>query len=172
MKLTILSVAVFGFVLAFSTNSFAQKIGVVDGTKVLSGFSEFTAAQAKIQGIYKLWQDTALTMQKNLKEKFDNYSKIKETMSKEALAKADEELQKLNTEITKYNDAKTNQQTGEIVKLQNDLITPVREKATAAVGTVAKKRKLDLIFEKSQTSYYAEGTIVDITDDVIAALKK
>jgi len=44
--------------------SFAQKIGVVDGNKVLESYSEYAAANTKLQGIIKSWQDTLGMMQR------------------------------------------------------------------------------------------------------------
>src|SRR4051794_35965884 len=93
-KRTIVTFTVFGLLSLVSLSAFAQKIGIVDGNKVLENYSEYKTAQSKIESTVKSWQDTAAMMQKNLKEKFEGYQKIKETMSKEALAKADEEVNK------------------------------------------------------------------------------
>jgi len=66
-KLTILTLAVLGIISLFSMKSFAQRSGVVDGNKVLESYSEYAAANTKLQGIIKSWQDTLGMMQKAAK---------------------------------------------------------------------------------------------------------
>ena len=170
-KLTILTVAVLGMISLFSMKSFAQKMGVVDGQKVLDTYSEYTAATQKLDAIIKSWQDTLGMMQKAAKDKFDSYQKIKETMSKEALAKADEELGKMQTDMQAYNVQKSDQQKGEIVKVRSELMTPIVNKVKESINSVAKKKKLDIILDKGNIAYVGEG-VTDITADVQASLKK
>lgn len=169
-KKLILTCAVVGIFSLVSMKSFAQKIGVVDAAKVLNGYSEYQAANDKIKGVMKLWSDTMQTMQKALQDKADGYKKSFETMNKDAQAKAQAEVDKMQQDIYAYNNAKTNQQTGEILKVQSDAIAPVREKVLAAISTVAKKKKLDIIVDKANAPY-CDG-VQDISDDVSAALKK
>ena len=170
-KLTILTVAVLGMISLFSMKSFAQKMGVVDGQKVLDTYTEYTAATQKLDAIIKSWQDTLGMMQKAAKDKFDSYQKIKETMSKEALAKADEELGKMQTDMQNYNIQKSDQQKGEIVKVRSELMTPIVNKVKESINSVAKKKKLDIILDKGNIAYVGEG-VTDITADVQASLKK
>ena len=170
-KLTILTVAVLGMISLFSMKSFAQKMGVGDGQKVLDTYTEYTAATQKLDAIIKSWQDTLGMMQKAAKDKFDSYQKIKETMSKEALAKADEELGKMQTDMQNYNIQKSDQQKGEIVKVRSELMTPIVNKVKESINSVAKKKKLDIILDKGNIAYVGEG-VTDITADVQASLKK
>ena len=170
-KLTILGVAILAMLSFSPISSFAQKIGVVDGQKVLDGYSEYQNANTKLNGIVKSWQDTLSMMNKALQEKFEGYQKIVETMSKDAKAKADDELKKMNAEISNYQAVKSNPQDGEIVKLRADLMKPIVDKVKNAIGMIAKKKKLDIIVDKGNIAFVAEG-VTDITDDVSSALKK
>ena len=110
-------------------------------------------------------------MNKALKDKYDSYSKIKETMSKEAIAKADEELGKMQTDIQNYNLQKSDQQNGEIVKVRKDLMAPIVEKVKAAITSVAKKKKIDIVLDKGNVAYVGED-VKDITSEVQDSLKK
>ncbi len=170
-KLTILTLAVLGIISLFSMKSFAQKIGVVDGNKVLESYSEYQTAQTKLQGIIKSWQDTLGMMQKAAKDKFDSYSKIRETMSKDAIAKADDELQKMQTDMQNYNLQKTDQQKGEIIKVRSDLMDPIVKKVKDAIDAVARKKKIEIIMDKGNLAFVGEA-VTDITSDVEAMLKK
>jgi outer membrane protein len=172
-KRTILTFAVIGLLALCSGSSFAQKLGVVDGNKILESYSEYQAANAKIQAVVKSWQDTLQQMTKTAQEKYESYQKIKETMSKDALTKAQEEIDGMQKNIQNYNNMKMNQQTGEYLKVQKDVMTPVLEKVKAAIGTIAKKKKIEVVFDKNaQTTYVDSEKVTDISDEVIAALKK
>jgi outer membrane protein len=170
-KLSIVAIAVIGMLSLVSMKSSAQKIGVVDGQKVLDGYADYQAANTKLTGIIKSWQDTLGMMNKNLKDKFDSYQKIKETMSKDALAKADEDLGKMQSDIQSYNVQKSDQQNGEIVKVKKDLLGPIVDKVKDAINTVAKKKKLDIVLDKGNVAFVSDAA-VDITTDVSSALKK
>ena len=170
-KSSILIVAITCMISLFSMNASAQKVGVVDGQKVLDSYSEYAAATTKMNGIIKLWQDTLGMMNKAAQDKFDSYQKIKESMSKDALAKADEELRKMQTEIQNYNLSKSDQQNGEIVKVRKDIMAPIVEKVKNAINTVAKKKKLDIILDKGNVAFVGEE-VKDITSEVSDSLKK
>jgi outer membrane protein len=170
-KLTILTLAILGMISLFSMKASAQKIGVVDGQKVLDTYSEYTAATAKMDGIIKSWQDTLSMMNKALQDKFDGYQKVLETMTKEAKAKADDELKKMQSDIQNYNFQKSDQQKGEIVKVRGDLMKPIVDKVKEAINSVSKKKKLDVVLDKGNVAFVADG-VTDITGDVQAALKK
>ena len=174
LKLTILAFAVIGMLSFVSTKSSAQKIAVIDQQKVLDVFPDYQAAQTKLNAVIKSWQDTLASMTKAAQDKFDSYSKIKETMSKEALSKADSELAKMQRDIQNYNTQKTNQQNGEILKVQKDIMSPVADKLHEVIAQVAKKKKVEIVIEKGNTTnipYVADG-VTDITADVQAAVKK
>ncbi len=170
-KLSIVTLAVLGIISLFSMKSSAQKLGVVDGQKVLDTYSEYTAATAKMDAIIKSWQDTLSMMNKALQDKFDGYQKVLETMTKEAKAKADEELKKMQGDIQNYNMQKSDQQKGEIVAVRGNLMKPIVDKVKDAINSVAKKKKLDVILDKGNVAFVADG-VTDITSDVQAALKK
>ena len=172
-KRTILTFAVIGLLSLCGMDAFAQKIGIVDGNKILEGYSEYQAANTKIQGIVKSWQDTLKMMTDAAQTKYDGYQKIKETMSKEALAKAQVEIDSMQRNIQNYNTVKMNQQNGEYLKVQKDIMTPILEKVKAAIGVAAKKKKVEVVFDKNaQTTYVDSEKVTDLSDDVISALKK
>lgn len=171
-KLSIVAIAVLGMLSLISMKSLAQKVGVVDGQKVLDTYSEYKTASDKLNSIIKSWQDTLSMMQKAAQDKFDGYQKILETMSKEAKAKADDELKKMQLDIQNYNTQKSDQQKGEIVKVRQDIMAPVVDKVKEAINAVSKKKKLDIVLEKGNIAYLNEAGVTDITTDVQSALKK
>ena len=170
-KLSLVAVAVIGMLSLVSMKSSAQKLGVVDGQKVLDGYSEYQSASTKLQSIIKSWQDTLGMMQKALQEKAENYKKSFETMTKDAQGKAQADLDKGQQDIYSYNTQKSDQQKGEIVKIRQDIMNPVVEKVKEAINSIAKKRKLDIILDKGNVAFVSDGA-TDITSDVQGFLKK
>jgi len=170
-KLSIVAIAVFGMLSLVSMKSVAQKMGVVDGQKVLDSYSEYQTATTKLNGIIKSWQDTLATMQKALQEKADGYKKGFEAMTKDAQAKAQADLDKGQQDIYAYNNQKSNQTDGEIVKVRKDIMAPIVDRVKDAISVVAKKKKLDIILDKGNVAYVSDGA-TDITPDVQSALKK
>ena len=170
-KLSIVAIAIIGMLSLASVNSFAQKLGVVDGQKVLDTYDMYQTATTKLQGIIKSWQDTLGMMQKALQDKAENYKKGFEAMAKDAQVKAQADLDKGQQDIYNYNTQKSDQQKGEIVKVRQDIMNPVVEKVKEAINSVAKKKKLDIVLDKGNVAFVSENA-TDITADVQAALKK
>jgi outer membrane protein len=170
-KLSIVTIAVIGLLSLVSMKTFAQKIGVVDGQKVLDSYSEYKAASDKIDVIVKSWQDTLAMMQKSLQDKAEGYKKGFEAMTKDAQAKAQADLDKGQQDIYAYNNQKSNQSNGEILKVRKDLMAPIVDKVKEAISTVAKKKKLDIILDKGNVAFVSDGA-TDITADVQSTLKK
>lgn len=171
-KLSIYVIALIGMLSLGSMNSYAQKIGVVDGQIVLDNFSEYTSANKKLADIIKTWQDTLSMKNKALSDKYEQYQKILESMSKEAKMKADEELKAMQTDIQNYNNQKSNQTDGDIVKVRKDLMAPIVEKVKTAITATAKKMKLDIVLDKGNVAYVNDEDVKDITKAVSDALKK
>jgi outer membrane protein len=170
-KHSIIAFAVIGLLSLFSLKSFAQKVGVVDGNEVLKNYSEAVSADAKITAQAKVWQDSLAIMTKALQEKAENYKKSFETMTKDAQKKAQDDVDAGQKMIVDYQNAKFNQQDGEILKLRSNLLTPIVNKVKDAIATVAKKKKIEIVLDKGQTTYVGDA-VADITKDVTDSLKK
>ncbi len=153
-----------------TAKTFAQKIGVVDGNVVLSNFDDYKKANDKLNAQGKLWQDTLVMMNKAMTDKADGYQKILSTMSDDAKQKAQTELNQMKQNFDAYNNAKFNQQDGELFKMRADLLKPILDKIKKSVEEIAKKKKLDVIIDKGQIVYVA-SSVTDITDDVQKSLK-
>ncbi|MBS1904457.1 MAG: OmpH family outer membrane protein [Bacteroidetes bacterium] len=153
-----------------TVKTFAQKIGVVDGNAVLTNFDDYKKANEKLNAQAKVWQDSLTMMAKATQDKFDGYSKIASTMSEDAKQKAQAEVNQMKQNLDAYNNAKFNQQDGEIMKMRADLLKPILDKIKKAVEGAAKKKKVEVVIDKGQIVYVADG-VTDLTEDVQKALK-
>ncbi len=168
-RVSFFAAAFAAMLLCSSVTGYAQKIGVIDAT-FIQDLPEYKAAMDKMQAASKMWNDTLATMANNYKATTDKYQKIASTMSDDAKQKAAAELDQLQQTANAYQNAKFNQQNGEMVKMQADLLGPIRDKIKKEVETVAKKRKIDIVLQKDNAVFVGEG-VTDLTDDVKKALK-
>lgn len=157
----------------FTTNiSFAQagaKMGVVEVEAVLKELPEAIEADKQIKDKGQKWQDTLMGMQQDLQTKLEQYQKQKSMMPQDKQQKEEESLQAQNTMLLQYREEKFGQQ-GEINRLREELLDPIRVKIKAAIESVAKEEKILLVVDK-MASIYADESI-DITFRVIDRIKR
>lgn len=166
-----LSLILFVF---FSANSVfsqvnASKIGVVDVESVLKELPEAIDADKVIKEKGQKWQDTLMKMQQDLQTKLEQYQKQKSMMPQDKQHKEEESLQAQNTNLLQYREVKFGQQ-GEINKLREELLDPIRTKIRKAIESVAKEEKIAIVVDKMATIYSDQS--IDITFKVIDRIKR
>ncbi|MFY8159833.1 MAG: OmpH family outer membrane protein [Candidatus Kapaibacteriota bacterium] len=172
LKLSLAVVVAFT-TLAFTNVSFAQnlKIGVVDVALVVESMPEAAQGEKYIKEVSTKYQDTLLQMQKNLEEKVAQYRKQQAMMPKDQQTKTEEELQGQNQQLVGYQQSKFSQG-GELSRIRESILTPLREKVIAAIKEVAKTEKMNFIFEKTNGSVLHSDDKFDITFSVIDKIKR
>lgn len=171
-KLWVAALALLGATTIFSGSAHAQKIGVVDGNKVLTDYTDAKKANTMLQDKGKMWQDSIKLMQDALQTKAEGFRKTYETMTKEAQQKAQTEVNQMQDEIQKYQNAKFDPNAGELSQMRTSLLKPILEKIKDVIATVAKKKEIDLVIDSQPASiFYVGKKVTDITSDVSATLK-
>jgi outer membrane protein len=147
MKKIVLSVLLYIFI--FSGLSYSQlKIGFVDSKTILSKLPDALDARQKLDAVIRDWQSELKKMEDQKKTKQDDYDKRKLLMSEQTRADLEDQIKKLDQQISDYRDKKfgTN---GELFKQQDDLMKPVQNKIFTAIQDVAKDEELDFVFDRS-----------------------
>ncbi len=167
-------VLIIALILMLNAKSFSQapaqiKLGVVDSETILKELPEFQEADKKMKATGQKWQDTLLAMREDLKKKFEQYQKQKSMMATDKQQKEEESLQAINQQMMMYQEEKFGQQ-GELAKLREKLLEPIREKARKAIEEIAKEEKITLVLDKL-TAVYADPKI-ELTFKVIDRLKR
>lgn len=162
------------------------KIGTVDVNRVFKSYGKTKDAEAKIN-------DAKNAATKEFNERADAYKKAVEeinqingqldapTLSATAkAAKATERDEKIATvrnmqrEITEFRQTREQQLQQEIQRMKEQIVQEI----TGVVLELVQAKKLDLVFDKSGASFNGFSPVLfsresdDITDDVIAALRK
>lgn len=151
---------------------FAQKgtaIGIVDLEAIYKALPEAIKANNDLEAMQKTFKDSLMTMERNLMTKLEQYQKQKAMMPADQQKKEEESLQMMNNEYMMFK----NRIQEELINKSNELTKPILDKILAAISTVAKEEKINVVLEKGKTGavlYYDDN--LDITYKVLDMMKR
>ena len=156
--------------LVFGTQGFAQRFAIVDSELILTKMPEHKQAQNQLDQLSQRWQGEVEALQSEVAalQKAYNAEKVllTEEMQQERLDAIKVKEQEVKDLQRKYFGP-----TGEIFKKRQELIRPIQDQIYNAVQEVARRRKLDVVFDKSSVliTLYSNQQ-VDISDEVLEKL--
>jgi len=155
MSRRMITALILGVILVFPAAFAAQgaeKIGVVDFSKIIQQMPETKKAETTLQA-------TAAPLQKELdrlKQDFEKsvaaYKQQAPTMAKAARDQKEKELNLKGQAVQKYQQEKFGRG-GMVDRKEQELIAPIRQKALAAVQAQAQKDGFSLVLDKSVMVY-------------------
>jgi len=185
--LFIKTITIFLFFLSiiFSNDASAQiKVGYVDSEIILKQLPESEKIKTELEAIQKLYLDTVQTKENELKEKAEIFkTKYEEAQnlvssgtvtSEEEINKLEEELSNLQNEIRDLDEGLAiykQKVQNELIQKQSELFKPVKEKVTKVIEKVAKKMKINFVFDKADGILIYGDKEFDITFKVLDQLK-
>ena len=165
MKKLILAISILSAVV-FSTELKAQKFGYVNSQELLLGMPETKKMDTLLAKRSEEYQIQVQKMYQEYQLKADDYQKKTTSGNISPLIKeaTEKELGSMETNIREFQQKAEE----ELDKYQTQLITPIQEKALAAIKAVAKTGGYSYIFDDASGAllYKPEG------DDVTALVKK
>lgn len=150
-----------------------QKIGYVNSTKIFQDLPEAQDAQKRIDAITKPYQDSLASMEKTLQAKIDDYQKRESLLNDAAKKAAQQEFADLKKKYDDYRLEKFGND-GEIAKLTDRVITPLKDKILKAIESVAKAEKYNFVFDQTENVrvlLYGDPK-EDLTNRVLDKLKR
>lgn len=159
----VLSIAI---ALTISNPTFASEIGYVDMQRVLEESALGKTAQANLQERFGDEQRAFAEEEAAIRQLQQKLERDKPLMSTAQVEKTEQEIQ---TRIKKFEEdfAKIQRQLAQAQQQEGQkILKPARD----AVVSVAKKRKIDAVFEASQAGVVYLDEDGDITDAVIEAM--
>lgn len=157
---------------AFTGITKAQlKIGFVDSDTIMDKLPDAQDAQQKLDAMIKEWQSELNKLEKNWKDKYEDYEKRKLIMSDQTRAEAEAELVKLETTMNDYRQKKFGT-SGELFVKQDEVMKPIQNRVFDAIKKVAEEEDFDFVFDRSGDILflYAKDKY-DITNLVLEKLK-
>ncbi len=158
--------------LFFATSLFAQlKIGYVDSEAVMDKLPDAKDAQQRIDTQIADWEKELKEMQKEWKDKYDDYERRKLIMGNQKKAEVEKELVTLEEKIDDFRQSKFGVN-GELYKKQEEFMKPIQNQVFTAIEEVAVEKELDFVFDRSGDLIflYAKEEY-DITSDVLNKLQ-
>ena len=161
------------FLFAFSLITsmlYGQRFGIVDTDYILKKVPEYTQAQAQLDQMSQQWQGEVAAL-------LSEADALQKSLDAERVLLTDEMVVEREGVIkAKEDEARMLQRKyfgpdGDLFKKRQELIKPIQDQVFNAVQDVARKKRLDVVFDRasSLTMLYTNDKI-DISEEVLEAL--
>ncbi len=169
--LALLTLCIVGIIGSNTASAQNLKLGFVDTETILKQLPDALEADKKLKEIGMKYQDTLRKFEEDFKAKIESYKKQEAMMTADAKKKEEESLKSLQQTALAYQEDKFGQQ-GEIIRLRETFMTPIREKILETIKVVAKEEKMSFVFDKTNPSLLFAEEKFDITFKVIDKIKR
>ena len=155
-----------------SSTVFAQRYGVVDTDYILKSLPEYSQVKTQIDKLSEQWSGEVNALQSELESLKDALDAERILLSPGKLEKREKGILDKHAEVLALQQ-KYFGPTGELFEKRNQLVQPIQDKVFGAVQEVARKRKLDLVLDKS-----AQGGVLfvekekDYSNEVLNSIKQ
>ncbi|MFN4907929.1 MAG: OmpH family outer membrane protein [Bacteroidota bacterium] len=165
----IVLLAILAIAMPLSAQGF--KIGVVSADVILKELPDAIKASKSIEEAGLKIRDTLQMMQKEFETRIESYRKQEAMMTAEAKRKEEESLAAYRQRFLQYQEEKLGQ-AGEIARMREDLLAPIRVKVSEAITAVAKEEKINLVLDKMGGIVLYSEDKADITYKVLDRMKR
>jgi outer membrane protein len=157
---------VFGF---FSQ---AQKIAIIDISKIMDAVPEYKTANEELEKISNKWRQEIAQENDKLKGLFNKYQAEQVLLNEEQKKQKEEEIMAKEKEIRDLQRDKFGPE-GALFKKRSELVKPIQDKVYSAITRYAESRGFDFMFDKGGSAglIYNNPTF-DKTDDLIKEVSK
>lgn len=167
LKFLLLFVAI-----AFVTALQAQRIAIVDITKVLEQMPDYKEAQSQLDDIAAQWRQEISIEYDQIKAMYNKYQAEEVLLTEDAKKQKQDEIMEREKEVRKIQADKFGPD-GALFRKRQDLVQPIQERVYAAIKTYAEDRGFDFIFDKGGTGgLIFSNAEYDKTEDIIRAVSK
>lgn len=164
------AITIFACCLLLSTTVIGQKFGYVDSDFILSKMPEYKKAEKEIEQLSKAWQSEVEKMYKEISALYNDLQAEDVLLTNEMRMERMQIIKKREEEVTEYQ-KKVFGYEGLFFLKKKELMKPVQDLVFEAVERVAKKQRLQIVFDKSgeMVMIYTDPTH-DYTDYVLEEL--
>jgi outer membrane protein len=150
----------------------AQRIAIVDITKVLQDLPDYKAAQVELDNIAAGWRQEIALEYDQIKAMYNKYQAEQVLLSEDARKQKENEIMEREKLVRDIQRDKFGPE-GALFRKRQDLVQPIQERVYGAIKTYAEDRGFDFIFDKGSSSgLIFSNAEYDKTDDIIRVLSK
>jgi outer membrane protein len=155
-------VFMIAMVIGMAIPSMAQKFGHINSNKLLMAMPERETAEKQIEEQATLYDQELQNMQAEFQKKYEEYLGKAETWPEAIRKSKEKELRQLEQGMQDF--SQTAQQ--DLAKLEEDLLTPLIDRARKAIEDVGKENGFTYIFDVS-----TGATLYNGGEDVMGLVK-
>ena len=141
------------------TTLFAQKLGRINSQEVMLAMPETAEMQTKLQAVAKDWEENLELINVEFNNKLQEFQKNLNSMSDAARQIKEKDLNDLRQRGTEMQQMAQQ----DLARQEQELMTPIIEKAQNAIQAVSKAGGFTAIFETGSLVYFDETTLIAIT---------
>lgn len=145
----------------------ANKIGVVDMQKAIQTSKAGKTARTELETAFNKKKKELQAEEERLKKLQESFQKQQAALSASARQKKQAELQE---KFMKYQELLQKSQ-ADIQKREQEMSAPIIAKIREVVAELAKKKGLDAVLEKNENVVLFSTSDLDLTEEVLKALK-
>ena len=150
----------------------AQRIAIVDITKVLQEMPDYQSAHTELDNIAAEWRQQIALEYDQIKAMYNKYQAEQVLLSEDARKKKEDEIMEREKQVRDLQKEKFGAD-GALFRKRQDLVQPIQERVYAAIQTYAEDRGFDFIFDKGGSSgLIFSNAEYDKTDDIIRVVNK
>ncbi|MDR1671366.1 MAG: OmpH family outer membrane protein [Alistipes sp.] len=145
-----------------STSLFAQKFGRIDYFGIIQAMPEMTGVQEGLSKAQTEYRDHLESLQVEVNKKLDEFQKLPATTTESVKQLRQRDIIELQQRQQEY------LQLAEegLAQTQEELITPLRAKADAAIEKICKAQGIVVVFQAETVVYIDKSATIDISDAV------
>ncbi len=170
MKKMILSVLSLLLLTGLMTTVNAQRIAIVDITRVLEEMPDYQTAQQELDQIAATWRQEIAQEYDQIKALYNKYQAEQVLMTEDARQQKENEIMEREKQVRDLQRDKFGPE-GALFRKRQDLVQPIQERVYAAIKRYAEDRGFDFIFDKGGSGgLIFSNAEYDKTDDIIRVL--
>lgn len=173
VKKFLFMIAMIGFgAVSLFAQAQQQKIGFVDSQTILKALPEAIRAQGQLDDLTKRYYAQADSLTAQLQQMYADYQKQQGTMKAAQKKESEQSIVAKQQELEGFKQQKFGQN-GELVKKNEELFSPIKERILKGIQEVAKDEGMTFVFDKTGDAIllYADTTY-DVTFKVLDKLKR
>jgi len=150
----------------------AQRIAIVDITRVLEQLPDYKEAQKQLDDLAAQWRQEISIEYDQIKAMYNKYQAEQVLLTEDARKQKETEISEREKQAREMQREKFGPE-GALFRKRQDLVQPIQERVYASIKTYAEDRGFDFIFDKGGTSgLIFSNSEYDKTEDIIRSLSK
>ncbi|MDQ3015800.1 MAG: OmpH family outer membrane protein [Bacteroidota bacterium] len=160
------------FAFGAATQLSAQRIAIVDITKVLEELPDYKTSQGDLDKLAATWRQEIALEYDQIKAMYNKYQAEQVLLTEDARKAKEDEIMEREKAVRELQRDKFGPE-GQLFRKRQDLVQPIQERVYAAIQNYAEDRGFDFIFDKGGTGgLIFSNAEYDKTDDIVRLLSK